>query len=1101
MSPSGKRDAVTAFGGTTDGTLHSVKRRRNQKNLKRQEENASALVQDGTSPALGKTEAVKEQKSISRKSASAQTRKHEDKEPPQKLEQRRAAVEEVNQEPQKKIKTSPNKKTEQPPSPKSQDILPPATNTESATPNRSNTKSQPAITAPVKVSYPQQRAEELTKRLKEPNELVKEKTKDDASSELGHSPKQVRGKQLGETAQLVSKRARVNKKKPKPVGTSQHGTPRKPEVDEKGWSIAPASGGTFIDQDPILTDDEQHLILPTDSEVQVYSTKTSLRVRSLRLDSKSTIMSCALSTIDRSKLYVSRSDGQISLWDWTSGTSIVEFNGGKCVRQIIPIQSQEANEAILLLQDDGIGSANLVVYLANLSRGTFTEKETVLRGSALLPCVRSCGHGRALVVCAADKLLVGQSQFAEGEKLEFSYTWREITAPGQITTLDAQLNSGKSKTSRKVPYLDVVVGLDDGAMMHYEDILFKLIGKEKKKTSAGDITGRKLHWHRTAANTVKWSRDGNYIISGGNETVLVIWQLDSNQKQYLPHLSTPILNLTVSAVGSAYALRLADNSVMVLSTADLLPSTNITGLALGQPSQSSSTLLLHPRTPNRLLAAVPCDSFHSKPSNFLQIYDIDTSLQLTRQALTRNMITASNVAPTGQPVREPSVTYMDLSHDGKWLATVDQWTPHEQDLDPMYVSSDDETLRGRATETCLRLWLWNESSDNFEQVTRIDEPHKPGPKAVLGLHFNPTRLELATIGADATVCLWTAKPRRRDGVPVRNSANDQLYTWTSSQIIHCNDNALSKDGAATSAALAYAEDGSVIAASWSFLTPSAHSDTRSSAHPRFVHLIDPSSGNIAFSYPSLLSHGYAKLLFHGRYLFALSSKLSIFDTIPCREVPSPLRLEDAYTPLKSDAPMFLIRNKFDGTVAVGMGKSEGSRGCKVSVLSFNDTTASRMSAGTEAGVGVSMKLVYQVQFTGILKGLLALTTGPGFLVLDERNQIRVLRPSGMAKGAMMNTSGSARLESEEVTRSLDSIFGRRPASFAQGENRAVIDGPNAARGLLAAPGEEKATQLQLQRQPETAAGGLNGVLQFASSAMAPSPAELFQRVVSVMARG
>jgi NET1-associated nuclear protein 1 (U3 small nucleolar RNA-associated protein 17) len=1064
MSPSGKRDAVTAFDGTTEGTPHPVKRRRNQKRPKKQEENAGALVQEGIS----------------------------------------SAVQDVNQEPQKTIETSLSKNTEQSTSPILEDILPLATHTDNVTPKRSKTKSQPAIRTPLKVSNPRQRADKSTKRLREPNELLNTKGNVDAASRLVQSPKQVRGKQVGESTQLVSRRARSSKKKLKPVETSQHDTPRKPEVNENVWSVVPTSGGTFIDQDPVLTDDEQHLILPTDSEIQVYSTKTSLRVRSLRVNSKSTIMSCALSTIDRDRLYVSCSDGQISIWDWTSGSSIAKFNGSKCVRQIIPLQSQEANEAILLLQDDGIGSSNLVIYLADMSRRKFTEKETVLRGSALSPCVRSYGQGRVLVACTADKLLVGQSQLVEGGKLEFSYTWRELIVPGPITSLDAQLNSGNSKTSRKVPYLDVVVGLDDGAMMHYEDILFKLIGKEKKnKTSAADITARKLHWHRTAVNTVKWSRDGNYIISGGDETVLVIWQLDSNQKQFLPHLSTPILNLTVSAVGSAYALRLADNSVMILSTADLLPSTNVTGLALGQPSQSSSTLLLHPRTPNRLLAAVPCDSFHNKPTNFLQIYDIDTSLQLTRQALARNMITASNVAPTGQPVREPSVTYMDLSHDGKWLATIDQWTPHEQDLDAMYVSSDDENLRGRATETCLRLWLWNESSDNFEQVTRIDEPHKPGPNAVLGLHFNPTRLELATTGADANVCIWTAKPRRRDGVPVRNSANDQLYTWTSSQVIHGDDNALPNNGTATSAALAYADDGSVIAASWSFPTPPAHSDTQSLARPRFVHLIDPSSGNIALSIPSLLSDGHAKLLFYGRYLLALSSRLSIFDTIPCREVPCPLRLEDAYTPRMSNAPMFLVRNKFDGSVAVGMGKSDGSRGCKVSVLNFNDTTASRGSASAEAGVGVNVKLVYQKQFAGILKGLLALTTGPGYLMVDERNQTRVLRQSGTAKGAMaitgVSASGLGRAEPEEVTRSLDSIFGRRPASVMQGENRAVIDDRNAARGLLAAPEDEKATQMQMQT--ETAAGGLNGVLQFASSAMAPSPAELFQRVVSVMARG
>ncbi|EXJ62067.1 hypothetical protein A1O7_02500 [Cladophialophora yegresii CBS 114405] len=1107
MSPSGKRDAVTAFNGTTDGTSRPRKRQRSRRSLKNQEKIPLTPVQDekpkDPSPAFEKTEALEQLEITPQETVNGLSRKENEKALPQEHKQKRAAKQQARQERRKKIKAAPNEVTEQPPSLELQEIRSPDTAIENGTQKNSDMALQAARQTPSTSSTSQERALELSKRLKERDELLKQKRSDAASKKLAELPRQVLGKHVVETKQPSPKRVRDTRKKLKPVVKPRRERPQKAKVNKDEWSVATTRGGIFIDQDPLLTDDDQHLILPTHSEIQVYSTKTSLRVRSLRLDSKSNITSCSLSTCDRNKLYVSCSNGLISLWDWTSGTRLAEFNSGKCARQILPLQSQEADEAVLLLQDDGPGTKNLVVYLVNTSRGTFSEKQTVLRGSAFSPCVRSYGHGRVLVACVADRLLVGQSQHTEDQYLEFSYTWRELTTPGPVTSFDAQLKSGKSKTSRKVPYLDVAVGLNDGVIMHYEDILFKLIGMEKKnKTSAGDITARRLHWHRTAVNTVKWSRDGNYIISGGNETVLVIWQLDSNRRQYLPHLSTPILNLTVSAVGSAYGLRLADNSVMILSTADLLPSTNVTGLALGQPSQTSSTLLLHPRTPNRLLAAISCDSFHSKLPTFLQVYDLDSSLQLTRQALTRNMVTASNVAPSGLPVREPSVTCMDLSHDGKWLATIDQWTPHEQDLETMYVNSDDKALRGRAIETNLRIWLWNESSDNFEQVTRIDEPHKAGPNSVLGLHFNPARLELATIGADGNVRIWTAKARHRNGIAVRNNANDQLYTWTSSRAVHCNDNALSEAEPATSAALAYGEDGSVIAASWSFPIPAAHSAIKSTTHTRFVHLIDPSSGSIAFSAPSLLSAGYAKLLFNGRYLLALSSKLGIFDTILCEEVPSSLELGEAYTPPKSNAPIFLARNKYDGTVAVGVGKSERPRGYKVSVLEFNDITAGGMPADAGAGVGVSVKVVYQGQFTGVLKGLLALTSGAGFLMIDERNQTRVLRQTGSAKEALTVTrsvGGRRGAETEEVTRSLDSIFGRRPVPAV------AIDGADPARGLLAAPEETTAKQMQkqMQVQPQTemVEGGLDAVLRFPSSAMAPSPAELFQRVVSVMARG
>ena len=83
------------------------------------------------------------------------------------------------------------------------------------------------------------------------------------------------------------------------------------------------------------------------------------------------------------------------------------------------------------------------------------------------------------------------------------------------------------------------------------------------------------------------------MISGGKETVLVLWQLDTNLKQFLPHLSAAIESLAVSPKGTLYALRLSDNSVIVLSTAELEPIANIVGLqsyTLSRPTDGQKRL-------------------------------------------------------------------------------------------------------------------------------------------------------------------------------------------------------------------------------------------------------------------------------------------------------------------------------------------------------------------------------------------------------------------------------------------------------------------------------------------------------------------------------
>ncbi|KIY02324.1 uncharacterized protein Z520_02462 [Fonsecaea multimorphosa CBS 102226] len=905
------------------------------------------------------------------------------------------------------------------------------------------------------------------------------------------------GNRLDQFAHQEQKKqlAKSNKQRSKVVTQTQM---QNSISDGSGFSLSPGNGGTFIDQDPILTADDQYLILPTHSEIQVYSTKTSLLVRSFRIDSRSDITSCSLSKADPKRLYVSSSKGLVSLWDWTTAAVIGRHSTGRGSQQIVPLCQQDDKEMVLVLQDDGQGGKRLDAYSVNLLLGAFTESNTVLQRTNLSPCIRSYARGAVLLTCVEDQLLVGQCQVtAEGE-LDLIYIWREITLPGFITSFDAQVNSGKSKTLRKVPFLDVVIGLNDGVIMHYEDILFKLIGKEKKnKASTEDIVGRKLHWHRTAVNTVKWSRDRNYVVSGGNETVLVIWQLDSNQRQYLPHLSTPILNLSVSTAGSSYALRLGDNSVMILSTADLLPSTSVCGLAMGK---NSSLILAHPNVPNRLLAAVPSDAaatgpFHGRRSTFLQVYDIESKIQVGRQALTRNMVTASNVAPTGQPVREPTVKHIAISHDGRWLATVDEWQPNEQDTDSTYISSDGADLRSRSTETSLRLWLWNEENSNFEQVTRVDEPHTAGPNSVLGVSFHPAKLELATIGNDASVCVWSPKARHRNGVSVRNKANEQLYNWSCSRTIRCDHDAPLERGRietnAISAALAYSDDGSVVAAAWFWPENrskfSSESPTATSKRPRthFVHLIDPTTGKIVFSEASLLpsTSSAARLLFQSRYLICLSQTLTILDTITNRLVSSPVQLDQQYVPPKSGSPFFLAKNKFDGTIAICLSRSEWPRVSKLVLLSLSNDRSGDAIAGSEGDPGVQAQVVYQTSFTGTVKGLLPLTTGPGYLVIDERNQYRYLRPT---TGAFARTNRAAG-EIEQVTKSLDSIFGRKglvaPATTAVREEL-----PNPVANTM-------------MNEQVGAGAGLDGVLRFPSSAQVPTPTELFQKVVGVLARG
>jgi NET1-associated nuclear protein 1 (U3 small nucleolar RNA-associated protein 17) len=165
-------------------------------------------------------------------------------------------------------------------------------------------------------------------------------------------------------------------------------------------------------------------------------------------------------------------------------------------------------------------------------------------------------------------------------------------------------------------------------------------------------------------------------------------------------------------------LTLANNSVIVLSTTELEPKTNIVGIQSRRidheqmPKESKSgnayfdifrsvPLTINPRKPSEVLFAVSSSQPRSVPSSqsrkkslqtepYLQTYDLANQRPQARQALTRNNATEPNVAPDGGQIKEPNVTHMQISHDGDWLATIDEWVST-----PMY------ELHGRHTLTIL----------------------------------------------------------------------------------------------------------------------------------------------------------------------------------------------------------------------------------------------------------------------------------------------------------------------------------------------------------------------------------------------------------------
>jgi hypothetical protein len=197
--------------------------------------------------------------------------------------------------------------------------------------------------------------------------------------------------------------------------------------------------------------------------------------------------------------------------------------------------------------------------------------------------------------------------------------------------------------------------------------------------------------------------------------------------------------------------------------------------------------------------------------------------------------------------------------------------------------------------------------------------------------------------------------------------------------------------------------------------------------------------------------------------------LNVFDTLTTQTTAT-IDLDPEFVAPQSQSPSFLAVNKFDGTVAISVSRARKPASTKLVVLSID---------------GGDIKSLHEAPFTGTLKALLSQSTLPGYLMVDDRNRVRSLKPSGLST-TTLTSSISAGRESEQVSRSLDTIFGRGGGIAAANGvgNNADSDGRH--------------ERLAITEGTANTARDLDSVLSIVSSTQAPTPADLFQRVLSAL---
>jgi NET1-associated nuclear protein 1 (U3 small nucleolar RNA-associated protein 17) len=473
-------------------------------------------------------------------------------------------------------------------------------------------------------------------------------------------------------------------------------------------------------------------------------------------------------------------------------------------------------------------------------------------------------------------------------------------------------------------------------------------------------------------------------------------------------LTAAIENVVVSPSGSSYALSLANNSVIVLSTTELDAKTNIVGIQSrrmdtkhlttskdGLLAMQSVPIAVDPKNAQQVLCAVPASQPRQRsegiqPSPYLQTFDVANQRAVSRQALTRNNATDPNQGPDGKRILEPNVILLQISHDGQYLATVDEWLPPQVDLNYIDEGVSDalEEERLRRREVHFKIWVWDEKKAQWSLETRIDSPHfledASSNGRVLDLVVNPKQLGFATIGEDHVVRIWKPKTRSTQGIVRRGANEGGTVNWTIHGSITLPNPSklwLSEVGIAPSRTrtlrLAYSADGSILAAGVS---------GASAADRGLIHLIDMSSGTIRRSMTEIDTTVLCGLGIVGRCLVAVTDCITVWDMVSDNLVYCTSIKTAGFSSVERTSVVRLAVNEVDGTFAVSLPQLEEY---KESTSDVKRASSRLAIFGTEHS-----NSIWSGTVPGITLGLAARkgTGAKGYVALDSISCIRTIDP-------------------------------------------------------------------------------------------------------------
>lgn len=388
-----------------------------------------------------------------------------------------------------------------------------------------------------------------------------------------------------------------------------------------------------------------------------------------------------------------------------------------------------------------------------------------------------------ICIASGNKIRISIDRDNGTSHAQSQFAWREFTNPKQVTSIACHGDI-------------VAVGEQSGTIRIYFDIT------HSQKT--GHLpTGTRINWHQSPVSSLQISNNGTkiiffpitlliisglYLLSGAADDVVMISQIGTGHRQFIPRLGAEINGIGETKSSSLYSICLSNNNIKIIDAADLELVSEVSGIqSIASPttvrkgvSYIPPVALLQPRREHLYINGVGLSR------GTLQCYDVWED----RQALRIDVGHITRIKSAGiekRPIIEPAVNLAAFSYDGSWLATVDEWENH-------YALDEDDP-----TEIFLKFWAWKDKQ--WDVVAKVESPHGIRCRllALASPNIQSTVQEFASLGADGSVKIWRPFSSR--------SGTSTETLWSHHKTVGSHSSRLRSEGA-----LNYSADGSVLVA-------------------------------------------------------------------------------------------------------------------------------------------------------------------------------------------------------------------------------------------------------------------------------------------------